>query len=407
MLGKTNITAIKEGTTVTDIEEYSWKSIKVNGVNSDFVKAVYGNNMLVAITRDGTIVSTADGENWEKTRIEMEGSYELEDIIWTGSQYIMVGNRKEIVTEKIIQEGDSASVYKYHGIKVTSERLLDFLVEEDEDNIYSRYYAIVEKDEKQIIISKEYKDYPENAGVYAVFKDSNGTLKKKISKCTVSQDRICGHLNDHKVVVAKKNSGGAVYIEDNHFIGLTSSTAPNAYNKIWITSDWLSYSSIQVQNSSTQERAFSVFECKDSLFYYKDDYHTLLKILNENSQTTVSQNVAFLFLDAIYFNKCEILVNGHNMLVIRSGENIADKTLEDLIEITYDFEIRFIEKAFSGLYIFGTEGNILVSSDEIKNEEAIAVKTMSATKALHDAKVYADEKYAVLEARIIELEKRS
>ncbi len=395
MLGKTNITAIKESTTVTDIEDLRWKPIKIDGVNSDFVKAVYGNNMLVAITRDGTIVSTTDGENWKKTRIETEGSYELEDIIWTGSQYVMVGNRKEIVTE------EKENTYKYHGIIVISEQLIDFSIEEDGDNTYSRYYAAIKQDEKLIIISKEYKNDIAWAGVYAVVKDSNGILKQRIILCEVRSNAVFKDLNNYKIIVAKKNSGGAVYVEDNHAPGVSIYRV----NRMNTTLDWINYSSRQITLSETaRNRAFSVFECKDSLFYYDDTNHNLKKILDNNSYVVVSQNKEFFFIDAIYFNRCEIFLNGHNMLVIKSGDSMEDKTLEDLIEITYDFEMRFVEKAFGGLYIWGTEGNILVSSDEVKDEEVIAVKTMSAVKALYDAKIYTDERYAALEARIIELE---
>lgn len=407
MLGKTNITAIQESTNVTDIEDYIWKSMKIDGVNSDFVKAVYGNDMLVAITRDGTIVSTADGENWKKTRIETEDAYELEDIIWTGSQYVMVGNRKEIVTESAIGEGDSENVYRYHGIIVTSEQLVEFSIEEDTDNSYSRYYAVIEKEEKRIIISKEYKNDLVNAGVYAIAKDFNGILKKKIYTCSVSSERICGNLNDYKIIVAKKHSGGAVYVEDNH----SDNATQKDYNGIYVTLDWMKYSYICVDTTSKNTVALSMFECKDTLLFYAnpmsyDGIHQIYQILDGEKYPFNGGHRLWL-LDAVYFNKCEVFVNAHSMIVVRPEDNnIGYKTPEDLIDITYDFEIRFIEKAFAGLYIFGTDGNILASSDEAKNEELTAVKTMSAVRALYDAKAYADEKYAALEARIMKLENR-
>ena len=87
-----------------------------------------------------------------------------------------------------------------------------------------------------------------------------------------------------------------------------------------------------------------------------------------------------------------------------SRHYLAEKTIEELIDITYDFSITNIIKAFGKLYLFGTNGHILVSSDEIKNENAISVKTMSANKALYEAKEYTDKKYKELEERVARLE---
>ena len=106
----------------------------------------------------------------------------------------------------------------------------------------------------------------------------------------------------------------------------------------------------------------------------------------------------------VYFNGCELFINNHEMLVVRKGESIADKTVDDLIEIAPEMILNCITKAFGQLYIFGNQGVILRSSVEINNENAIAVQTLSAKKALADAKAYADSRYAELEARIAELE---
>lgn len=407
MLGKTNITAIQESTNVTDIEDYIWKSMKIDGVNSDFVKAVYGNDMLVAITRDGTIVSTADGENWKKTRIETEDAYELEDIIWTGSQYVMVGNRKEIVTETGLGNtgsNNTTTSYKYHGMIVKSKQLTEFSIEEDEDNFYSRYYAVVEKDGSYIIISKEYKKNADGTqdsdggGVYAVTKNASGSVKTRIAKCTVYQNSECYHFNRCKVIVAKNNGGGAVFVEEQN----------DSHYGVYKTSDWMAYHGSTMATGTSYE-FLAMFECKGYLYYCEaqGNGYYLSKIISTSTVNIICKDIPIFFIDAVYFNKCEIFLTRNSMLVIRTGESIAEKIADELIEITYDFEIKFVEKAFNKLYIFGAGGNILCSSDEAQNNEGIAVKTMSATKALYDAKTYTDEKYAALEARIIELENRS
>ena len=69
MLGKTNITTLSEGAVATEIEDYNWIQMQA-GVNGNFVKAVYKNGYLVAITADGTVAYTKDGEVWQTSRLE-------------------------------------------------------------------------------------------------------------------------------------------------------------------------------------------------------------------------------------------------------------------------------------------------------------------------------------------------
>ena len=119
---------------------------------------------------------------------------------------------------------------------------------------------------------------------------------------------------------------------------------------------------------------------------------------------TVCMGQNFAFKNGVYFNGCQIFINNHEMMVVRKDENIADKTLEDLIEIAPETTMNCIMRAFGRLYIFGNQGAILKSSAETNNEEAVAVQTLSAKKALADAKRYTDGQFAVLEARIAALE---
>ena len=64
----------------------------------------------------------------------------------------------------------------------------------------------------------------------------------------------------------------------------------------------------------------------------------------------------------------------------------------------------FIEKAFGQLFIFGNQGLILKSTNEVNNKEAIAVQHLSAKQALAQSKIYTNEQVASLEARIAALE---
>ena len=89
---------------------------------------------------------------------------------------------------------------------------------------------------------------------------------------------------------------------------------------------------------------------------------------------------------------------------MRKGESIAEKTIGDMLEIAPEMQMNCISKAFGRLYVFGNQGLILESSTETGNEAGIAVQTISAKKALADAKAYTDARYAELEDRIAALE---
>ena len=118
----------------------------------------------------------------------------------------------------------------------------------------------------------------------------------------------------------------------------------------------------------------------------------------------MSSEKNFAFVDGVYFNNCQIFINNHEMLIVKKGESIADKTLDDMIEIAPELTMNCITKAFGQLYIFGNQGVILKSSVETNNEEVIIVQAISAKKALLDSKKYTDERYAALEERIAALE---
>ena len=88
MLGKTNITTLKEGAIVTEIEDYRWIQ-QETGINGNFIKAIYNNEYLVAISKDGVIAYTMDGEVWNSFLLEY-ADCRLNDIDWDG--FILSGS---------------------------------------------------------------------------------------------------------------------------------------------------------------------------------------------------------------------------------------------------------------------------------------------------------------------------
>lgn len=178
MLGKTNITAIEGGVIVSDIEDYRWDRIRVEGITGTFVRAVYENDTLVAITKDGMLAFTRDSENWSKVRLDIEGTYELTDIIWDGRRYVMVGSREEIVDQK----------YIYHGFIAVTENLAEFNIIYAAADEYSRYYAVIETDGKYIIISREHSSVLDGGVIVEKIGDIenwDSCLTKKLQKCLI------------------------------------------------------------------------------------------------------------------------------------------------------------------------------------------------------------------------------
>lgn len=380
MLGKTNITALSEGAIVTEIEDYNWIQMQ-SGIFGNFVKAIYKNGYLVGITADGVIAYTTDGEAWQTHTLEYEDC-KLNDVDWDGSRFIFVGSY--MGTSPL--ESETAETVQRGLVVVTS----DFVTYEAKDigispTQYVREYHLV---------------YPAN-GKYIV-------LAKITAPSTINNGKIyeyLGNLEDEWV-----SEGSLEYRE--HPFAKNSRDIIAFYSK---ASSGIVHHKLRVirgNDASTQDLDESfggdiynikAFECKDEL-YVMTFGKTLYKMTSSYKCMLMSSEKDFAFVDGVYFDDSRLFINAHEMLVVKKGENIADKTLEDLIEIAPELTMNCITKAFGQLYIFGNQGVILRSSVETNNTEAVTVQTISAKKALLDAKKYTDERYAALEARIAALE---
>ncbi|WP_347223812.1 hypothetical protein, partial [Bacteroides congonensis] len=335
-------------------------------------------------------------ENWSKVRLDIEGTYELTDIIWDGRRYVMVGSREEVIDQE----------YIYHGFIAVTENLVEFNIIYVAADEYSRYYAVIEKDGKYIIISREHSSTL-NGGVIVErigdIENWASCLTKKIAEMSYEvkviqngwthwETHYVNVTNECKITIAKNNLGGILYLDFRKYKGDNTERVKTVY---W-TPDWNTFGGID------SSEILSCFACKGKTYFYNRD-RILFKVNTDIGEKYNTGSNVF-YTDAVYYDKCEIFLNENGIVIVRNKEDISEKTENDLIEITYDFSMKLIVKAFTGLYILGTGGNILKSNNEAKNEEALAVKTMSAFKALYDARLYTDEKYTALEARIAALE---
>lgn len=399
MLGKTNITTLSEGAIVTEIEDFKWIQMQ-SGVHGNFVKAVYANDYLAAITADGTIAYTKDGEVWQTSTLEYE-ECKLNDIYWDGRRFITVGNYSfaDTTLNKNYKRGlivTTVDFSTYEKVEIPNETDLN-----DNGLGYwiSEYFGIYAENSKYYILGIKMTKGNVNNAVKETTSLCRfaGNLENKWEELTVHQFEILHPLisvanNLSKFIVSCsgsfRNGSGVSYINGIYVV--------NSYEK----------KEIEIKNGSTNLLT-PVFECKNELYYmrlYSGDNYVLSKVIDSDEKIVLSRDINFGFVDGTYFNSCLIFLNNHEIMVVKKGENFADKTIDDLIEISPELTMNCIIKAFGRLYIFGNQGTILKSSVETNNENAITVQTLSAKKALADAKAYSDEKYAELEARIIALE---
>lgn len=385
-LGKTNITTLSEGAIVTEIEDYNWIQMQ-SGVAGNFVKAIYKNGYLVAITADGMVVYTTDGETWQTSILEY-ADCKLNDIEWDGSRFILVGSYTDTIENLI------GTV----GLILTTSDLISFVpvnVKNKDDDYNSKYYdieyhAIYIQNGHYIILASRYMSTRENIYLY------EGDLISDWSKQVVilNQPSKAGTVS-----FAKNSSEMLVCFNANY--------SNTNYNYVYKVNDANAVKIKQLREKSTSVPMVSAIECKDLLYYMSKlslDKYEFAKVSESNEVFIMSTEKNFAFKSGVYFNECQLFINNHEMLIVKKGENIADKTINDLIEIAPELTMNCITKAFGQIYIFGNQGVILKSSVETNNESAITVQTISAKKALSDAKQYTDEKYTMLEARITALE---
>ena len=390
MLGKTNITTLAEGAIITEIEDYKWIQMQ-SGTYGDFVKAIYKNNYLVAIAANGVVAYTTDGEVWQASIPGYEDC-KLNDIEWDGSRFILVGSFSD-EGKRIGLILETRDFTEYTRISIENDN--------DSETSYDiEYCAVYPSNGKYIVCAKRF-DHP-YIYVYAYIGDLID--KWKIQNRLYAQNGTGTSRNYYtqKIAVAKNSTGMLLYV--NYYA--TAGQYATWYDEIQkINNEGIFTFLYSSKNANTPR--MNVYEGKDILFYESlsvDDNYRMVKVLDSNEQSILVTGQNFSFKDAVYFDGCQIFINNHELLVVKKGESIADKTVDDLREIAPELTMNSIEKAFGQLFVFGNHGAILKSSVETGNEEAIAVQTISAKKALADAKKYTDERCAVLEARIATLE---
>lgn len=382
MLGRTNITVLAEGGTVTEIEDYRWLQVQ-SDIRGNFVKAICQGGFLAAITASGDIACTVDGEAWTASRPDYVDC-ELCDIEWDGDRFLIAGS----CTENGKKVGLVLSTRDF----VQYERLT-IRHDDDEDDCYvERYCGIYSVNGKFLVVSVR-----NNAGriIPYVYAGGLDDVMENRACLLYASDKFAEALS-----IAKNSDGMLVCVNRRDNIDKPLDTVS------WVGHDGRNVFICTMESKKGLMQA-NVFEGKDALFYESkvaSANYKLVKVLPSCEEMTLCIGQNFAFVDGAYFGGSQLFINSHEMLIVKKGESIADKTVDDLIEIAPEMTMRCIAKAFGQLYVFGNHGAILKSSMETGNEAGIAVQAMSAKKALADAKAYTDARYTELEERIAALE---
>lgn len=361
MLGKTNIMPLAEGTIATEIENYSWIKMPC-GLNGNFVRTAQGGGYLAGITADGSVAYTTDGEVWRTVRLQYQDC-RLEDIEWDGERFVLVGGYKPDEFNKglILISTDLETYEQFEGQETTYDR--------------TTIAAALSQNGKYITVNKD--------AVAIVWEKDDGTAKsEQLTRTTVTELKAVKGMG-HMYTAWKEPGGGETYV-----INKTNIDKP-------------------ISNVSRRNNIGNIFECKNEIYWMclkPEENYCLYKITEADEFVQMCADQNFIFIDGVYFNGCRIFINRHEMLVLKKGENLADKTVEDLVEIAPESQINCITKAFGALYVFGDYGCILKSSPVTNNEQSVAAQAMSAKRALEDAKIYTAEEIRRLEGRIEALE---
>lgn len=327
-----------------EIENTIWVQMP-SGTYSNFVKAICKNGYPVAITADGTVVYSFDGESWEKSKPEYRDC-KFTDIDWDGERYLITGSYVDAESNTVGLLLTTEDFKEYTKIEIRNS--------EDTDTVYfEEYYAVYPANGKYIVVAmKRRNNKPDSLCAY-----TGNFANEELTESVPNHYSATSIIN--KVQVVKNSIGMLVYL---YYIN-KESPVPYPHEEMHKLSGESVFSIIcNTQGSGSGVGTGYLFECKDAMYYYTPKEDAIRKVLDKNGTAEVSKGQNFAFVGGVYFNKYEVFINAHSMLVVKTGENMAEKTVDDLIEISPETAMSCITKAFGRIYIFGNRGLILKSS---------------------------------------------
>lgn len=325
-----------------DLENVLWNQVP-SGTYSNFVRAVSKSGYPVAITADGTVVYSADGITWEKSKPDYPDC-RFTDIDWDGERFLIAGSYTDEASRTAGLLLETEDFREYRKIAVPNSR--------DSDTEYDTcYYAVYQANGRYVVIAMRSAPLASNIQVYV------GDLENEWKDASALSSGIIV-TSVYDIGIAKSSAGMLVHA----YFSATSQSikiARDLVARIDSEGGMKSFFSESTQND------IHVFECRDTLYYCahseKQEYR-LIKVPESGEQAVSSTGQNFAFIGGVYFNRCDVFINYHSMMVMKAKEGFGEKTVDDLIEIAPEYAMSCITKAFGRIYIFGNRGLILVSS---------------------------------------------
>lgn len=324
-----------------DLENVLWNQVP-SGTYSNFVRAVSKSGYPVAITADGIVVYSADGISWEKSKPDYPDC-KFTDIDWDGERFLIAGSYTDEASRTVGLLLETEDFREYRKIAVPNSR--------DSDTEYDTcYYAVYPVNGRYVVIAMR-SSSTSNIYVYAGDLENEWKSAGRLSSEVV-------FTKVHNVGIAKSSTGMLVRA---YFTATQQS--------VTVTRDMVtrvdSEGGMKGFFGDSHQNEIHVFECRDTLYYCahseKQEYR-LVKVPESGEQVVLSTGQNFAFIGGVYFNRCDVFINYHSMMVMKAKEGFGEKTVEDLTEIAPEYAVSCITKAFGRIYIFGNRGLILVSS---------------------------------------------
>ena len=325
-----------------DLENVLWNQVP-SGTYSNFVRAVSKSGYPVAITADGIVVYSADGISWEKSKPDYPDC-RFTDIDWDGERFLIAGSYTDEASRTAGLLLETEDFREYRKIAVPNSR--------DSDTEYDTcYYAVYPVNGRYVVIARRFAA-ENNIHIYVGDLENEWKVHSTFLTPTPYYD-----MRIYDIGVAKSSTGILMHA---HYMSMSpGSSARDSVARIDGDGGW------KIFFSKDGPNAIHVFECRDTLYYCahsEKQAYRLAKVPESDEEAVLSVGKDFAFIGGVYFNRCDVFINYHSMMVMKAKEGFGEKTVDDLIEIAPEYAMGCITKAFGRIYIFGNRGLVLVSS---------------------------------------------
>ena len=126
IIGGSSFVALNSGNDIdVSYDGLKWKRIKIKDYNNTIIKIIYAIDKFVGIGTTGDVWYSTDGAKWMKTN--STANFTLNDICWTGNEFIAVGIADIIITSKdgiVWQQEESPIRADFDKVYANSENVI-------------------------------------------------------------------------------------------------------------------------------------------------------------------------------------------------------------------------------------------------------------------------------------------